>query len=379
MGQKVNPHGMRVGVIKDWDSRWFTSKQEFGDTLVEDHKIRKTLKKQLYAAGVPKIEIERTVDSQTGTPRVKVNVFCAKPGIVIGKGGAESAKIEKQLAKLTGKNVNLNIVEVKGTTTNAQLVAEDVASQLERRIAFRRAMKQVIRNAMQPRGGVPAKGIKVTCSGRLAGADIARVESYHEGTIPLQTLRADIDYGFAEANTTYGKVGVKVWIYKGEILKGAKDPRQEGRRQTVMLLPKRVKYRRVQRGRMTGKAMRGNTVNQGQYGLVALEPAWITSNQIEAARVAMTRYIKRGGKVWIKIFPDKPVTEKPAGTRMGSGKGSPEYWVAVVKPGRVLFELADVDEATARESLRLASNKLPIRCKFVKREELDTVKEGDAE
>ena len=159
MGQKVNPHGMRVGVIKDWDSRWFTSKQEFGDTLVEDHKIRKTLKKQLYAAGVPKIEIERTVDSQTGTPRVKVNVFCAKPGIVIGKGGAESAKIEKQLAKLTGKNVNLNIVEVKGTTTNAQLVAEDVASQLERRIAFRRAMKQVIRNAMQPRGGVPAPAV----------------------------------------------------------------------------------------------------------------------------------------------------------------------------------------------------------------------------
>ena len=234
MGQKVNPHGMRVGVIKDWDSRRFTSKQAFGDTLVEDYKIRKTLKKQLYAAGVPKIEIERTVDSQTGAPRVKVNVFCAKPGIVIGKGGAESAKIEKQLAKLTGKAVNLNIIEVKGTTTNAQLVAEDVASQLERRIAFRRAMKQAIRNAMQPRdrSATPAKGIKVTCSGRLAGADIARVESYHEGTIPLQTLRADIDYGFAEANTTYGKVGVKVWIYKGEILKGAKAPaKKEGGKQ----------------------------------------------------------------------------------------------------------------------------------------------------
>ena len=224
MGQKVNPHGMRVGVIKDWDSRWFTSKQAFGDTLVEDHKIRTTLKKQLYSAGIPKIEIERTVDSQTGNPRVKVNVFCAKPGI--------SAKLEKQLAKMTGKNVNLNIVEVKGTSTTAQLVAEDVASQLERRIAFRRAMKQVIRNAMQPRGGVPAKGIKVTCSGRLAGADIARVESYHEGTIPLQTLRADIDYGFAEANTTYGKVGVKVWIYKGEILKGAKTAaKKEGGKQ----------------------------------------------------------------------------------------------------------------------------------------------------
>ena len=214
MGQKVNPHGMRVGVIKDWDSRWFTSKQAFGDTLVEDHKIRTTLKKQLYAAGVPKIEIERTVDSQTGAPRVKVNVFCAKPGIVIGKGGAESAKIEKQLAALTGKAVNLNIIEVKGTTTNAQLVAEDVASQLERRIAFRRAMKQALQRAMK--GG--AKGIKTQVSGRLGGAEIARSEGYHEGSIPLQTLRADIEYGFAEAHTTYGRIGVKVWIYKGEVL-----------------------------------------------------------------------------------------------------------------------------------------------------------------
>ena len=236
MGQKVNPHGMRVGVIKDWDSRWFTSKQEFGDTLVEDYNIRKVLKKQLYSAGVPKIEIERTVDSQSGAARVKVNVYCSKPGIVIGKGGAESAKIEAQLAKMTGKNVNLNIVEVKNTATNAQLVAEDIASQLERRIAFRRAMKMAIRNAMQPRGGVPAKGIKCQLSGRLAGADIARCESYHEGTIPLQTLRADIDYGFTEANTTYGKVGVKVWIYKGEILKGAKTaakpaPNKEGGKQ----------------------------------------------------------------------------------------------------------------------------------------------------
>ena len=226
MGQKVNPHGMRVGVIKDWDSRWFTSKQAFGDTLVEDHKIRTTLKKQLYSAGVPKIEIERDAS------KVRIHIHCAKPGMVIGKGGSESTKLEKQLTKMTGKQVNLNIVEVKGTSTNAQLVAEDVASQLERRIAFRRAMKQAIRNAMQPRGGVPAKGIKVTCSGRLAGADIARVESYHEGTIPLQTLRADIDYGFAEANTTYGKVGVKVWIYKGEILKGAKTAaKKEGGKQ----------------------------------------------------------------------------------------------------------------------------------------------------
>ena len=262
MGQKVNPHGMRVGVIKDWDSRWFTSKQAFGDTLVEDHKIRTTLKKQLYAAGVPKIEIERTVDSQTGAPRVKVNVFCAKPGIVIGKGGAESAKIEKQLAALTGKAVNLNIIEVKGTTTNAQLVAEDVASQLERRIAFRRAMKQAIRNAMQPRdrSATPAKGIKVTCSGRLAGADIARVESYHEGTIPLQTLRADIDYGFAEAATTFGRIGVKVWIYKGEIL-------SQALRTTPRTLDTSKPYqeRRERRGRRDGDR-RGGFRRDGQNG-----------------------------------------------------------------------------------------------------------------
>ena len=234
MGQKVNPHGIRVGVIKDWDSRWFTSKKEFGDTLVEDYKIRRTLKKQLYAAGVPKIEIERSVDAKDGSPRLRVNIYCAKPGMVIGQKGAEIEKLRQQIEKMVGKTTNVNIVEVRNIDTNAQLVAENVAGQLERRIAFRRAMKQCIRNAMQPRDRsvTPAKGIKVTCSGRLAGADIARTESYHEGTIPLQTLRADIDYGFAEANTTYGKVGVKVWIYKGEILKGAKAPaKKEGGKQ----------------------------------------------------------------------------------------------------------------------------------------------------
>ena len=218
MGQKVNPHGMRVGVIKDWDSRWFTSKQEFGDTLVEDNKIRKTLKKQLYNAGVPKIEIERTFDSQSGKPRVRVTIHCAKPGMVIGKGGAEKEKLQAQLSKLIGKDVYVNIVEVRNADVNAQLVAENIASQLERRIAFRRAMKQCMGRAMR----MGAKGIKTQVGGRLNGADIARSEHYHEGTIPLQTLRADIDYGFAEANTTYGKVGVKVWIYKGEILKGVK-------------------------------------------------------------------------------------------------------------------------------------------------------------
>ena len=220
MGQKVNPHGIRVGVIKDWDSRWFASKKDFSDNLVEDHKIRTELKAQLKDAGVPKIEIERTVDPSTSAPRVTVNIYCAKPGMVIGKGGEERVALQNKLTKEYGKTVIVNVIEVKSASTNAQLVAEDIARQLENRVTFRRAMKQCMRNAMSPRdrSTVPAKGIKAMCSGRLGGADIARTESYHEGTIPLQTLRADIDYGFAEANTTYGKVGVKVWIYKGEVL-----------------------------------------------------------------------------------------------------------------------------------------------------------------
>lgn len=216
MGQKVNPHGLRVGVIKDWDSRWFAKDNEFGDVLVEDYKIRKFLKKTLYAAGVPKIEIER--DAQ----KVRIHIHCAKPGIVIGKGGAEIEKLRMTVQNMIGKPVVLNIVEVKQPDLNAQLVAENIASQLERRISFRRAMKQCIGRTMK----LGAKGIKTRVAGRLGGAEIARSESYHEGTIPLQTIRADIDYGFAEAHTTYGKLGVKVWIYKGEVLKGAK--RAEG-------------------------------------------------------------------------------------------------------------------------------------------------------
>ena len=208
MGQKVNPHGLRVGVIKNWDSRWFTSDKKFGDTLVSDYNIRKYLKKELQAAGVPKIEIER--DSQ----RVRVFIHCAKPGMVIGRGGSEIEKYKNELQKMVGMPVALNVVEVRQPDLNAQLVAENIAAQLERRVAFRRAMKMAIRNTMR----LGAKGIKISCSGRLAGAEIARTEHYHEGTIPLQTLRADIEYGFWEANTTYGKIGVKVWIYKGEVL-----------------------------------------------------------------------------------------------------------------------------------------------------------------
>ena len=222
MGQKVNPHGLRVGVIKNWDSRWFVEKKNFGDTLVEDYNIRKVLKAQLYTAGVSKIEIER--DSKV----LRINIFCAKPGMVIGRQGSEIEKLRAQVAKQVNRPVEevlINITEIKAADADAQLVAENIAAQLERRVAFRRAMKQAMSRAMR----MGAKGIKTSVSGRLGGADIARTEHYHEGTIPLQTLRADIDYGFAEANTTFGKVGVKVWIYKGEVLKGAK-PRKEGGR-----------------------------------------------------------------------------------------------------------------------------------------------------
>lgn len=219
MGQKVNPNGFRVGVIRDWNSRWFVEKKDIGDTIVEDYHIRRYLKKRLYGAGIPKIEIERTFDIKTGQPKVKINLYCAKPGMVIGRGGSEIDKLRADVEKRIHKTVNLNIVEVRNPDVNAQLVAENIAQQLERRTAFRRAMKQSINRAMR----FGAKGIKVQVGGRLNGADIARVEHYHEGTIPLQTIRADIDYGFTEANTTYGKLGVKVWIYKGELLKGTKQ------------------------------------------------------------------------------------------------------------------------------------------------------------
>ncbi len=221
MGQKVNPHGLRVGVIKDWDSRWFVKKNQIGDTIVSDYNLRKYLKQTLFAAGISKIEIERDAT------RVRVNIHCAKPGLVIGKGGAEIEKLRLTCEKMLGKTTLVNIVEIKAPDVNAQLVAENIAQQLEKRISFRRAMKQCIGRAMK----MGARGIKTQVSGRLGGAEIARVEQYHEGTIPLQTLRADIDYGFAEANTTYGRIGVKVWIYRGEVLAGAvQKPRREGGR-----------------------------------------------------------------------------------------------------------------------------------------------------
>ncbi len=218
MGQKVNPHGLRVGVIKNWDSRWFAKDNVFGDTLVEDYNLRKYLKKTLYSAGISKIEIERD------EKRVRLHIHCAKPGMVIGRNGSEIEKLRETCQAKIGKPVVVNIVEIKNPDADAQLVAENIATQLEKRISFRRAMKLAIGRAMR----LGVKGIKTQVSGRLGGAEIARSEQYHEGTIPLQTLRADIDYGFAEADTTYGKIGVKVWIYKGEVLSDNRRQKKEG-------------------------------------------------------------------------------------------------------------------------------------------------------
>jgi len=219
MGQKVNPHGLRIGIIKDWDTKWYANNKNFSEYLVEDFKIRKFIKNKLYSAGISRIEIERAAN------KVKINVNAAKPGLIIGKGGAGIEELRKQLEKMTQKSVLINITEIKVPELDSQIVAENIASQLEKRISFRRAMKQAMSRAMR----LGAKGIKTAVSGRIGGAEIARTEHYHEGTIPLQTLRADVDYGFAEANTTYGKLGVKVWIYKGEVLPAVKkDKKQEG-------------------------------------------------------------------------------------------------------------------------------------------------------
>ena len=227
MGQKVNPHGLRVGVIKNWDSRWFVSDKDFGDTLVSDHQIREYVKTKLQGAGVPKIEIERD------SARIRVFIQCAKPGVVIGFHGAEIEKLRAELEAMVGRPVVVNVIEIKNPDINAQLVAESIAAQLEKRVSFRRAMKLAIGRTMR----LGAKGIKVACSGRLGGAEIARSEHYHEGTIPLQTMRADIDYGFWEANTTYGKIGVKVWIYKGEVL--AENAENSNRRERQERRPRR--------------------------------------------------------------------------------------------------------------------------------------------
>ena len=450
MGQKVHPEAMRVGYIHDWKSNWF-NERSFAEYLAEDIRVREHIIGKLAHAGLSDITIRKDANE------LEVNIHTARPGIVIGKSGTEVDALRRDLHRLTSKQIKVNILEIKRPELDAKLVAQSIAEQLQNRVAFRRAMKRALTSAM--RSG--AKGVKVQVAGRLGGAEMARTESYSDGRVPLHTIRADIDYGFYEARTTFGRIGVKCWMNKGEIMpegytgadltdmtapatpelrsrwswraRRAGDGRGRGgsggggrggrgggpagvavpgdlvdravaaeragpawwtgpgvagwtwsrrwiwgrgpsssrwrRRATLMLSPKRVKHRKQHRGRRRGVSRGQVKVQFGEYGLKALEEGWLTNRQIEAARIAMTRKIKRGGKVWINVFPDKPVTKKPAETRMGSGKGSPEGWVAVVKPGRVMFELAGVPEPLARDAIRLAAHKLPVKSKFVLRED----------
>ena len=445
MGQKIHPYGFRLGVTTDWKSRWIADRQEYRDYLAEDAAIRRYLMGQLPNAAISRIEVERTRD------KLQVDVHTARPGIVIGRKGSEADRLRAGLTKLTGNaRIKLNIVEIKQPELDAALIAQGVADQLAGRMAFRRAMKRAMQNAMK----AGAKGIRIQSSGRLGGAEMGRTEWYREGRVPLHTLRADIDYGLREAHTTYGRIGVKVWLYKGDILpykarpttrstreaamavgetagrpptpaphrrvssrrparpRPAEVPTEAPRRGAVrgpstagqggrprvreacstrkrpssqsprtrvergprtsaprtvtdMLMPRKVKHRKHHRGRMKGNAKGGTSVNFGEYGIQVLEPGWITARQIEAARIAMTRHVRRGGKVWINVFPDKPVTAKPAETRMGSGKGNPERWVAVVKPrpGRVRAVVPRRGPSPAKAAMNRAIQKLPIKAR----------------
>ena len=427
MGHKVNPYGFRLGVIYPWKSNWYAGR-DYADQLHEDIWVRKHIRTRLSRAGISSIDIERKGD------QIWVFIRTARPGIVIGRKGAEVDRLRKDIERYTKKRVDVKVEDMNQAAsesrpeTDAALLAQGVAEQLAGRVAFRRAMRRCVQTAM--RSG--ALGVRVAVAGRLGGSEMGRREWYREGRVPLHTLRAKVDFGTAEAKTTFGVCGVKVWVYHGdEVPRREQDTEralarahasaqqvdtgnrgggalgediveatvtadiaagdevaakveaavvepsveaatteaqaggtEEGR---LMLAPKKVKHRKVHRGHRRGMAKGGTEIHFGDFGLVALEPAWITNRQIESARVAITRHIKRGGKVWINIFPDKSVTKKPAETRMGSGKGNPEGWVAVVKPGRVMFELAGVPESLAREAMKRAQHKLPIKTKFISR------------
>ena len=361
MGQKVNPVGFRLGVNRGWDSVWYAKKKDFGNYLIEDFKIREYIKKNVINSGVSKVMIERTSN------KCYVTIYTSRPGFVIGKKGSDIDKIKNNLSKFTSNEITLNIKEVKKPETNAYLVAENIAQQLVKRISYRRAMKRAMQSCLR----LGAKGIKVSISGRLGGNEIARTEWLRDGSIPSHTLRADIDYAEAEALTTYGIIGIKVWIYKGEVF--AKEFSQETNKiitkevRNKMLQPVRTKWRKAHKGRIHGTASRAIRINYGAYALKALTPDRVTGKQIEAARVALTRHMKRQGRVWTRIFPNIPVSKKPIEVRMGKGKGSPEYYACRVKPGRILFEVDGVSEQIAKEALYKASAKLPIKTKTIKR------------
>ena len=408
MGQKVNPHGFRLGITTDFKSRWYAEKM-YRDYVAEDVAIRRMLQKGMERAGISKVEIERTRD------RVRVDIHTARPGIVIGRRGAEADRIRGDLEKLTGKQVQLNILEVKNPEVDAQLVAQGVAEQLSSRVSFRRAMRKAMQSATK--GG--AKGIRVQCSGRLGGAEMSRSRVLPRGPgaaahaarghrlrllrgahdlrphrregLDLQGRRRP-DAGQA-ARRRQARAARRASSSAGGRPAGRDRPRRGGRaggrpdnrsdRPERDAPPPRLSRRRRPLGRANhadspqgqapqaappGPDRRGqgrHALTFGEFGIQALEPAYVTNRQIESARIAMTRHIKRGGKVWINIYPDRPLTKKPAETRMGSGKGSPEWWIANVKPGRVMFELSGVDEQVAREALRRAIHKLPMKCRIV--------------
>ncbi len=361
MGQKVNPIGFRVGFNRAWRSMWYASKKDFPIYLYEDAMIRKFIKKKLEGAAVSKVTIERAAN------RVRVNIHTARPGVVIGRKAAELDKLKDEIRAITTKDreILVDVKEIKNPELDAQLVAENIALQIERRITSRRAMKKAVQTTMDMAG---AEGIRVRCSGRLGGAEIARTEEYREGKVPLHTLRANIDYGFAEAQTVAGQDRHQML----DLPQGRSRSRQRLNKSPNLILlclsfpnasntanPSAAAARALPRAIIK--------IDFGSFALQTLERAWITNVQIEAARVALTRNMKRKGKLWIRIFPDKSVTARPPETRMGKGKGAPEYWVAVVKPGNILFELDGLSETVARESLRLAATKLAIRTRFISR------------
>jgi small subunit ribosomal protein S3 len=335
MGQKVHPTGFRTGITEPWKSRWYASKKDFKVLLLEDVKVRKFLKTKYRAAAIPKVEIERTRDE------VKVILHCARPGVIIGRKGQEVDRLQEELQELLGRRVNLKVEEVSRPEIQAQLIAEDIADQLTKRAAFRRTLKRALDTTMD----AGARGVKIQLAGRLGGAEMSRCEKAIAGSMPLSTLRR-------RRATSGFKCG---------------STKACTRRLAMALMPKRVKHRKSQRGRIRGDASRGNRVVFGDFGLQAEQPGWLPAATIEAGRIAAQQYLRTEGRLYVRVFPHKSITSIPLETRMGKGKGEPEYWAAVIKPGMILYEIGGVTEDAARICMARLAHKMPIRVRFVKR------------
>jgi small subunit ribosomal protein S3 len=388
MGQKVNPIGIRLGITRDWVSKWYAGKKQFPAHVQTDFRVRAFLRKRLAEASVSRIHLERAAK------KVNITIQTARPGIVIGKKGEDIEKLRQEVAKLlemSATDVRLNISEIRKPELDAQLVADSIAQQIEKRVMFRRAMKRAVMSTM--RSG--ALGVKVRVSGRLNGSEIARTEWYREGRIPLSPSAPTLTTAcprrtrptgssasrFGSSRARYSRSRRSKWSSRARPRQPLQRFRQCRSRRTrqlprnsrahesiIVLQPKRTKYRKQFKGRNAGLAMRGSSVAFGEFGLKATSRARMTAREIEAARRAMAHYVKRGGQIWIRVFPDVPISKKPLEVRMGSGKGNIEYWIARVQPGKVLFEMEGVDEVTAREAFRLAGSKLSVSTMFVKRQ-----------